>query len=286
MKKKLNIVLSLLTVGSFILCFFTGCSSVKVDLKNYSPIAIVSVYSNSHLPWYDKDDSSSGEDDSGDGLLNNAISGVIGKNDPEIMSVQNRVDYAADSLVKSLEVSGVDVLDHDIVQNSRALSGRGAGWLSFMETKTSASGFYKITSASTKKTRDLLRETGGKSAAIAYFKFQKEKINSGLFDIDVRARCVLQIYVYDELGHKLVGKEYVGYSWSTTPYKNGVWDKEAVCNFMSEATDSAIAQFVFDYTSIFSGENLDSKDDVTATPLLITKPENSSNSVEPEDVNE
>ena len=35
---------------------FSGCKSApNIDLTDYSPMAVVSIYSNSSVPWYDRD---------------------------------------------------------------------------------------------------------------------------------------------------------------------------------------------------------------------------------------
>ena len=264
-------------------CILSGCQSTKHDLRQNSPVVLISVYANSHYPWYEKDSQNSQvtedyDDDSGDGLLNNAVTGLLSKNDPEVLTIQERADYAASALRRAFEENGMVVVDQEKVNSSKAM--KKSSFMSFMETKTPATGFTTFGSTETKRTKDILRENEAKAGVYAYFKFQKEKIGSTAFGQEARARCVMQIYVYDDLGHRLAQKEYTGYSYDTVPYRNGSWDKALLCAYAEEAADSAISQFMFDYAGSFALEeasmagetNAEDAGDNTVAPTQLKTP--------------
>ncbi|MBR6912602.1 MAG: hypothetical protein IKN34_02175, partial [Treponema sp.] len=72
--------------------FFYSCKSVPKDLRSYSPVAIITVYSNPSVPWYDE---RTGKESVDDGILSGAVNRLINKENPEVTTVQKRIDEAS-----------------------------------------------------------------------------------------------------------------------------------------------------------------------------------------------
>ena len=69
-----------------------SCKSVPSDLASYNPVAIITVYSNTSVPWYSE---SSGSETVDDGVLTGMVNRMIDKNNPETAKAQERIDEAA-----------------------------------------------------------------------------------------------------------------------------------------------------------------------------------------------
>lgn len=232
-----------------VLCalLFWGCASTKIDLMDYEPLAIVTVSSNSTVPWYvdDRDKTSETDGETG-GALTGALNRAMGANNPEIQRANERVDYAADALVTLLSRNTISVVDPSVVQEAPTVKAQGNGILSHLEDSFVAEGYKKLSPSGAKRNRMICEETSANSLLFADFLFQKQKINVGLTDLAAAARVTLTVYLTDSSGRKVLEKLYSAVSAEHTPYKNGKWDKEALCSYFDSAIDSVVNQFIFD----------------------------------------
>ena len=265
-------------IAFFSAALFAGCASSKIDLVDYQPVAVVCVSGNTTVPWYvnDRDKTSETDGESG-GALTGALNRAMGANNPEIQLVNARVDYAADALCTLLERNSIAVVEPSIVQDAPTIKLAGNGLLSHLEESALAEGYKQISSSSPRRNRMICEETGAKSLIFAEFIFQKQKINTGLVDLAAAARVTLKIYLADENGRKALEKSYVAVSAESTPYKNGKWDKEALCSYFEGAIDSVINQFIFDCMGdVSNAESFAEDGEVQGTTISVLRPKQNS----------
>ena len=232
--------------------FLIGCKTPpKIDLVDYSPIAIVSVYSNSSLPWYSKE----GEKNPEDSLVTSDLNKVIEKNNPEYQTVQSRIDDAAHILEKCLSENGVTLVDMDAVKNTTVY---GSGFNKFYQqatTSTAADGYMVLDYNGNARNRSIARESGAGGTLFAEFIFQKQKIQNGLFDENVAAKVTMKVYVADSTGKKLLYRTYRGLSPESIPYDNGNWDRGTLVSYFPGVVESVVNAFVIDYCNLDFGSN-------------------------------
>jgi hypothetical protein len=113
--KKL-ITLAGMVLSAVFIFMAASCESTKVTPATCSPIAIVSVSGNSSIPWYiDDRDKTSEDDGETGGMLSGIVNRTFGAHDPEIQTVNSRIDDAAATLASSLSRTGtISVIDHKI----------------------------------------------------------------------------------------------------------------------------------------------------------------------------
>lgn len=280
MKKQMRVLL-----GTMALCVgFAGCkSAAQIDIHEYSPVAIVSVYGNSTLPWYTPEENRVSNEQETGGLLSKYVNQALGANNPEMQTVQTRIDMAAESLRGILEQNGIEVISHEELSKTTPYTAKQIKWLSYLDKDLGADGFRIMDYSNSKRNRTICQQTGAKSTIFAEFKFEKEKKNVGLVGHEVAARVTMLVYVADSNGKKVLKKKYSGVSAQTTPYKNGNWDKQTVVDMFPDLIESVIHQFVFDYTTGNMESSIEdgNQENVQSTSLAI--PENFTSKTEQAD---
>ena len=224
----------------------SGCKTTNVNIKEYAPVAIASVYCNPSMPWYSNEQGKS-PDDAGPGALSNMVNKTMNANNPEYTEINLRIDAAAETIKNVLEDNGVSVLDASDLEKSKSYQKSSIAWLDVLSTDVAASGYKALDYNGRSRNRRIATECGASSLLFAEFVFQKQKIPVGLFDMSVAARVTLKVYVCDSQGKKLLYKTYNALSTETTEYSNGSWDRQAVCDAVPSAVESVVNQFVMDY---------------------------------------
>lgn len=240
----------------------SGCKTTEVNMKEHMPVAIASVYCNPSVPWYSSDPSS--PDDPGTGAVTNMINKALNSNNPELITLNSRIDGAAETLCHVLEENGIEVLDAEKLAESKSYQKASIAWLEVLSTDVPASGYKALDYNGKSRNRRIAQECGAESLIFAEFVFEKQKIPVGLFDMSAAARVTLKIYVCDSMGKKLLFKTYSAISPETTEYNNGSWDRQAVCDAFPSAIESVVNQFVMDYAlfdSVSPSESDGSVDD-------------------------
>ena len=52
-------IIKTFAAAAFLALSFTGCQSTRVNMNNYSPVAIITCYSNNAVPWFSDEEISS-----------------------------------------------------------------------------------------------------------------------------------------------------------------------------------------------------------------------------------
>ncbi len=244
-----------LVVLSLFTSVFSGCKSApNIDLTDYSPMAVVSIYSNSSVPWYDRDGARNpdGNTNSG-GLVTSSLNKVIEQNNPEYMTVQERIDGAARTFLDALEGCGVEIVSMDKVSETQAYKSGYNQFIQKTTTSTPAEGYMVLDYSGNSRNRMIATETGASGSIFAEFIFQKEKVQSGLHDLNVAAKVTLKVYLADSDGKKALYRTYSSLSPKSVPFDNGNWSRASLVEFFPDAIESVVNQFIMDYTGCSDG---------------------------------
>ena len=236
MKKILfKTMFSILTAALAMTVF--SCKSIQFDMNTYSPIAVLTVYSNPSLPWYDPQAvSSNAVDDSLPGTLLKKSN----QENPELYTVQDRIDSAYKTLMDALDEAGIETVDADKITGNDEYQKLSKMFLSSLETDVPASGLKIQDYMSGKKYRSLAQSLGAGGMMFVEFSFYKQKIPSGLHDIFIHARSIMNVYIYDQDGQKVFHKKYTGVSEKGTVDDNGYYDKHELVAKYPETVDYVI----------------------------------------------
>lgn len=236
MKKTLKIMMLTMLTGMLVMSLFS-CKSIKFDKDIYSPVAVLTVYSNPSLPWYDPQaKSSNAVDDS----LPGSLLKKANQENPELYTVQDRIDSACKTLMEALDESGIVTVDADTIFNNAEYQKLSKVFLSNLETDVPASGLKIQDYMSGKKYRSLAQSLGAGGMMFVEFSFYKQKIPSGLHDIFIHARSTMNVYIYDQDGQKVFHKKYTGVSEKGTVDDNGYYDKHELVAKYPETVDYVI----------------------------------------------
>ena len=212
---------------------FYSCKSVPLDLKTYSPAAVISVYSNPSVPWYNERTNSETVDD---GILSGAVNRLINKTNPEVETSQERINQAASILYEKLKDSGLEVITPQNLENSSVYKNTGKDFFDYIGNTVPAAGYNAITSSNGKLNRMLCKESGAKSVLYVNFRFQKVLAKDGVRNKGVSARLVMTVFATDSNGKKIISREYKAVSENYTPFINtSNWDKEELISFFPVA---------------------------------------------------
>ena len=227
--------------------FFYACKSVPLDLNQYSPVVLVSVYSNSAVPWYDE---KSGTESVEDGVLSGAVNKAINKKNPENETVQERINYAEQSLTQKIQEFGLEAITPQNFPEGIAYKNAGKSLGDYIERTTPAEGYDSFISANSKIIRTMCKDSGGKSALYVNFHFQKVMVKEGVHNKGVAARVVMSVFGTDSQGKKIVNKEYKAVSSDYADLINSSnWDKQKLVSLFPEITDLVITNFLLDYAA-------------------------------------
>lgn len=225
--------------------FFYSCKSIPADLKSYNPVVIMTVYSNPSVPWYDEQTKS---ETVNDGILSGAVNRLINKKNPELTTVQERIDEASAMLSERMRDFGLDVIDPTVLKDSPAYKKAGKNFLDYLGNTVPATGYDAITSSNGKLNRATCKETGAKSTVYVKFRFQKVYAKKGVRNVGVAARLVMTVFATDAEGKKILSKEYKAVSEEYTDLiKSSDWDKEKLLSFFPALENKLITEFLTDY---------------------------------------
>ncbi len=244
MKTKL-VLLHLFTI----LIFFVGCASTHVALADMAPVAVVTVTANRTLPWLEKEEASNNGDavDDADGLLSYAANKLLGKNNVEILTDQDRVDWAAESLNRLLEeTGGLEVVSPEKVVSSKTYTESRENILNYMVALVSAGDYKNFMSIGAKKARLFMDDIGAKSLVMANFTFQKSCASGNKWTGEIAASVTMEIRLLDSRGKEVLNRTYRAISGETVPMRNRSYDKEALIELFPDTIDVAVNKFIMD----------------------------------------
>ncbi|MBQ9623293.1 MAG: hypothetical protein IJP90_10170 [Treponema sp.] len=228
---------------------FYSCGSVPTDLKSYSPVAIVTVYSNPSVPWYDE---KSGGESVEDGILSGTVNRMINKKNPETEkeAAQSRIDYASELLSQRMKDFGLEVVDPDEHKDCVVYKDTESTFYDYLKNTVPAKGYNAITNSNGKINRLVCKETGAQSVLYVNFRFQKVMLKDGVRNKGVAARLVMSVFGTDSNGKKIINKEYNAVSSDYTDLiKSSDWDKEKLVSFFPELENQLIINFLTDFTN-------------------------------------
>lgn len=226
----------------------TSCRTTAVNLADYSPAAIMTVYSNNGVPWYQEKTGDNYElEQQEDGILTGFINRALDKNNPETLLVQERVDSAARIFADTLAQNGIQVIEPATLKDCPAYRNAGTGFFDTLNSTVAATGYDVIGSSSRKLNKMTAEQTGAKALVYVKFRFQKETLQEGFRNAGVCARVVMTVYAADSQGKSIINKEYTGRSAEYTPLRNNNWNRDEVCSYFEETVQTLSNRFAMDF---------------------------------------
>ncbi len=234
--------------------FFYACASTPANLRDYSPVAVMTVYSNPSVPWFDEKSKTESVED---GILSGAINRLINKKNPETEkeAVQERIDYAGQLLSARIRDFGMEAITPESNPDCSAYKNAGKTFSDYLGNTVPAAGYEAIASSNGKMNRMICKETGAKSVIYVNFRFQKVMVKDGVRNTGVAPRVAMTVFATDNTGKKIISKEYSAISEDYTDLiKSSEWDKEKVVSQFPALSDKVITQFLSEFSVSESGE--------------------------------
>lgn len=230
---------------------FSGCASNRFSITgdNASPIAILCVSGNTHVPYYSEEvrDDEYGDED---GVLSNALNGFFGKSNPEIQTAPDRVEYAEDAFRRLVtENAGIDVVPKETVLASQAYDDIGKyNVLAFTDVKIRGEGYKYIDDIGAKKARVIMQETGANSCIFLDFVFKKYiKGNGDNLKADLGAMGTMNVIMYNSNGKKVIDDQFTVISNESVEMYLTKYDKDAMVELFPDVIDQLINRFIVKY---------------------------------------
>ena len=193
--------------------FLCSCASTSVDFSRCNPVAIMTIYSNPSVPWYDeKNDAPNQVQATDDGILTGVLNRAINRNNAESETAQSRIDEASELFSRRLREAGIAVIDPTVIQECSSYKNAGKNLFDYVGKTLPAAGYDVVKSSNGKLNKTMCEETTAKSVLYVHFLFQKMYVKDGVHNIGVAPRVVLSVYGVDSAGKKLVNREYVAVS--------------------------------------------------------------------------
>lgn len=228
--------------------FFIGCSSTKIPITDYNSIAVVGITGNKNLSeQVDTTQKNSDVEDVDDtSLLSTLVDKFLHGENPELLTGQDRIDYAEEYFRQALEeIAGLKVASKDQVISSEEYKKSNISPLSFVETWTSATGFEKnLYSIGAKKARLLMKELGTNSLVTAEFRFNKLFDDDSKVKTNVRAQVMMDVIFYDSNGSKCYYEHFESTSLEKIPVRKFDYDKEALIAQYPSVIENVINLFI------------------------------------------
>ena len=234
----------------FLPVLFASCASAKFSLsESASPIAILGVSGNTHVPYYSEEvrEDEYGEED---GLLSNALNNFLGKNNPEILTAADRVEYAEEAFRRLVpEATGVEIVPKEVVLNSPTFESIGKNSvLSYIDVKIRGEGYKTMDDIGSKKARLIMKETGAKSIVFLDFTFKKYIKGDGHnLKADLGAMGIMNVLLFNEDGKRVFEDEFTVISPESVEMRMTKYDKDAMVELFPSVIDQLINQFIVKY---------------------------------------
>ncbi|MBQ3671543.1 MAG: hypothetical protein II921_08720 [Treponema sp.] len=230
---------------------FSANAAKKWSLSGFGSTAIIGVVGNQNISeQYDVQTANDNDEENEDtGLLAMAMDKLFYKDDPEVLTGQDRVDYCEDYLRYALEtIASIKVAPQEDVLESESYNSIVKNPLIAMDYEISATGYIKNARGVTnKKARTLMNEVGVKSLVRATFKFDKVFNRESKWKCDVMPRVKMTIFVYNEKGTQVLMKDYISPNFGTLPVRKFKYDQNALIEMYPQLIESVINQFVMEY---------------------------------------
>ena len=230
---------------------FYACRSTQLDLSLYTPVAIMTMYSNPGVPWYEERNGSNGAQQTDEGILTGAVNRMLNKQNPETATAQSRIDGASALFSERLRDAGIAVIDPTTLKNCTAYKNTGKTFFDYLGNTLPAAGYDALTSSNKRLNRAMCAESGAKSVLYVSFRFQKVLVKDGVRNKGVAARVVMQVYGTDDAGKKLINRDYIAVSADYAELvRSSTWDKEKLCALFPAAIARVITNFLLDFAPL------------------------------------
>lgn len=228
----------------------TGCASTDAfSSEKDSPAAIISVTGTNLVVWQEKNLNDNDENDGTDGVLSSLVNKIIDKNNPEIATAVDRLDYADESFRHILpEIAGIQVISKDKVVDSEIYKYSRGSFYNSLSDSTQGTDYKDMTLIGAKKARMFLNEFGAKSLVAMDFTFRKVLAGGTKQNGQAAALVLMKIKVLNSRGKEIVNKVYTRQSEQTTAIKSGYYDKNELLSLINSAVDDAITAFALEYS--------------------------------------
>lgn len=223
---------------------FTNCNTTKFNFLSNTKVGILGIEGNVSIYSVDDDFNTNSDND---GIISVSIAKMLGSDNPEIITAQDRIDYAEEYLRYSLEnMANIQVVDKETVFQNQIYQNSNGTIFSYMETNIPSKGYKKsLLSLGSKKTRMLLKDIKADYLVSASFEFCKHLIKENntteLFPV-----VKMNVHVFDANGREVVRKTYLAES-SNSVKVEGTYDKNAFVELFPEVTETVINKFIVDY---------------------------------------
>lgn len=254
-----------------------GCASTKLDLAPYSPMAIIDVEGSS-VVWEEAGEFDyEAQEDEGGGVLATAANKLLNSKNPELLTAQDRMDYAEESLRRALvETCGVELIDKDKLLESNTYQYGILNLLKVLNTNTTAEGYAPgLTKLSTWKARELMEEIGAKSIISAEFEITKKVEKKKMHPI-----VSMKIKIQNERGKLILDKEFTaeGADGVQTYGAYNKYNKDDFVELINPLIDDVINRFAVEYAAndgvertYVSKEKTDKEDETAISGAASTK---------------
>ena len=233
-------------VIAVVVCFMTGCTTMKGGISNYEPIGIVSIVSNKVIYWYEEEDEPQ-ESGLGEDFLRKTI---VPK------KTAGKVDYSeATTLIEDANSILIEVLGNSGIAKlapSEDVLGSAAYGDAQINQRAESFGYVKPAAYKFVKTPDktlavnLAKEKGIKSTMYVQFDFTKNIANGFGKSGSMRARAEMTVKILDETGKQIYNKTYEYSSPNKTEVITGAYDNDALMELFRETIYMAAEDLVYE----------------------------------------
>lgn len=234
-----------------------GCASTKsISLSENSPAAVISVIGTNLVQWQENEHNDNDENDSSEGALTSLVAKTIDRNNPEITTAVDRLDYADESFRRIVpEIAGLEVLDKDKVVGSKTYKTTRGSIYNALTDSTRATGYKDMSVIGAKKARMLMEQLGAKSLVSMEFNFKKKLVSGTKNSGQAAALVRMKIKFIDGRGNELINKEYERQSQETVAIGGGYYDKDELISLINKTTDELITDFAAEYSNGYSASS-------------------------------
>lgn len=228
-----------------------ACTSTKIDLTSAGAVAMMTVFGNGDVPWYEEEDPNIEVDQldrmtEDRGILSTFVNGIINKDSPEYLLSQDRINDAALTFVQTMRSAGITVIDPSTFETASAYESAQRSMIDRAESRYPAEGYNAIQGSPKKRTVLMAQESGAATMLYVNFEFQKQRLKEGRNQI-VKARVVMSVTAENADGKKIIEKEYTALSDDFSFYEKAAWDVDKICSLFHDVVQTLSNEFVTEY---------------------------------------
>lgn len=231
-------IISAAVVAASLCTGFVSCASAKIEAADVTPVAIFSIVSNDHLPWYELDKNGKLKS-TGRGLLATVINPDQSFESKNKYGAIDRLNFAEDSIKRVLsENLNIEFIDKETVINSKKYKNLNSVNLNGLNNFVSPEGYRIMEYPKSYGVLTLLKDVKANSGLILSFRFYREKISGTKANGESGAVVIMRASFFDKKGKKIFEKTYTGRSTDTATARDNDLDKEKLYELYNEAIEN------------------------------------------------